>query len=94
MVFTFCGIASLTGVALLLRSFSRDAMNMIQIPDLTKLNTKRCTMWLSHDQWAYIKDLAHSSECRQRDVIHYIIAEYMESHPRIKLDMPSPIGVK
>ncbi len=67
-------------------------MYLTQIPDLTKANTKRCSMFLDHEQKAYIEDLAHSSKCRQRDVLHYIIAEYMDAHPRMNVPMPKPVG--
>jgi len=66
-------------------------MYLTQIPNLTKDQCKRCVVWLVPEQKSYIEDLAHSSQCRERDVIHYIIAEYMESHPRIKVDMPEAI---
>jgi len=60
-------------------------MYLTQIPDLTKDNSKRCTVWLTVEHKHYIEDLAHINGCRERDALFYIIEEYREAHPVIPL---------
>ena len=59
----------------------KEPMYLTNVPDLNKANSKRCTIWLAPEHKAYIEDLAYSSQCRQIDVLHYIIETYKAEHP-------------
>jgi hypothetical protein len=57
-------------------------MNPESLPEFDKDTLRRFTVWMHPDHKRYIEDLSYTSSCSQRDILFYMLQNYISENKR------------